>query len=188
MLLDAYAPLKKINKYKLKFKSKPWITLGLQKSISVKNKLLANFINKKDPILKEEFHTNYKKYRNLLSTLMKKRKQAYYDKYFERNWNNIKNIWKGIKSLISLKTVASSVATVLSLDNGDTITNPYDIANTFNNYFASIAETTKKKSHKHFLDYLSKILNEIIATISISLLSNIEKMHEKLMCKTLYLP
>ena len=158
MLLDTYAPLKKINKYKLKFKSKPWITLDLQKSISVKNKLLANFINKKDPILKEEFHTNYKKYRNLLSTLMKKSKQAYYDKCFERNWNNIKNTWKGIKSLISLKTVAPSVPTVLSLDNGDTITNPYDTANTFNNYFASIAETTKKSikySHKHFSDYLS---------------------------------
>ena len=46
MLLDTYAPLKKINKYKLKFKSKPWITLGLQKSISVKNKLLANFIKR----------------------------------------------------------------------------------------------------------------------------------------------
>ena len=75
---------------------------------------------------------------------MKKSKQACYDKYFERNWNNIKNTWKGIKSLISLKAVVSSVPTVLSLDNGDTITNPYDIANTFNNYFASIAETTKK--------------------------------------------
>ena len=36
--------------------------------------------------------------------------------------------WKGIKSLISLKTVASSVRTVLSLENGDTIVNPYDIA------------------------------------------------------------
>ena len=36
---------------------------------------------------------------------MKKSKQAYYDKYFETNRNNnIKNI-----SLISLKTVASSV-------------------------------------------------------------------------------
>ena len=66
MLLDTYALLKKVNKYKLKFKSKPWITLALQKSISVKNKLLTNFINKKDPILKEEFNTNYKKYRNLL--------------------------------------------------------------------------------------------------------------------------
>ena len=142
----------------MKFKSKPWITLGLQKSISVKNKLLKNFINKKDPVLKEEFHTNYKKYRNLLSTLMKKSKQAYYDKYFEKNWNNIKNTWKGIKSLISLQTVASNVPTVLSLDNGDTVTNPYDIANTFNNYFTSIAETTKrnvKYSHKHFSDYLS---------------------------------
>ena len=71
---------------------------------------------------------------------MKKSKQAYYDKYFERNWNNVKNTQKGIKSLISLKTVASHVSTVLSLDNGNTITNPYDIVNTFNNYFASIAE------------------------------------------------
>ena len=74
MLLDTYAPLKRINKYKITFKSKPWITVGLQKSISVKNKLLKNFINKKDPILKEEFHANYKKYRNLLSALMKKSK------------------------------------------------------------------------------------------------------------------
>ena len=89
---------------------------------------------------------------------MKKSKQAYYDRYFERNWNNIKNTWKGIKFLISLKTVAFSIPTVLSLDNGDAITNPYDTANTFNNYFASIAETTKKSikySHKHFTDYLS---------------------------------
>ena len=75
---------------------------------------------------------------------MKKIKQAYYDKYFERNWNNTKNTWKRIKSLISLKTVASNVPTVLSLDNGKTITNPYDIANFFNNYFTSIAETTNK--------------------------------------------
>ena len=42
----------------MKFKAKPWITLGLQKSISVKNKLLKHFINNKDPILKEEFQKN----------------------------------------------------------------------------------------------------------------------------------
>ena len=101
---------------------------------------------------------------------MKKSKQAYYDKYFEKNWNNIKNTWKEIKSLISLKTVASNILTVLSLDNVDTVTNPYDIANTFNNYFASIAETTKKKkkySHKHFSNYLS---NENSSTIFLQLL------------------
>ena len=96
---------------------------------------------------------------------MKKSKQAYFDKYFERNWDNIKNTWKRIKSLISPKTVASHIPTVLSLDNGDTITNPFDIENIFNNYFASIAETMKKSikySHKHFSDYLS---NETSSTI-----------------------
>ena len=64
MLLDTFAPLKRVNKYKMKFKSKPWITL--------KKQLLKNFISKKDPILKEKFYTNYKKYRNLLYTLVKK--------------------------------------------------------------------------------------------------------------------
>ena len=61
----------------MKFKSKPSITLDLQKSIYVKNELLKSFINKRHPILKEEFHANYKKYRNLISTLKKKSKQAY---------------------------------------------------------------------------------------------------------------
>ena len=51
MLLDTYAPLKGINKNKLKTESKLQITLGLQKSISVKNNLFNNFIDKKDPIL-----------------------------------------------------------------------------------------------------------------------------------------
>ena len=80
---------------------------------------------------------------------MKESKHAYCDRYFERNWNNIKNTWKGIKFLISQKTVASSIPTVLSLDNGDTITSPCDIANTFNNYFTFIAETTKKALNTH---------------------------------------
>ena len=75
---------------------------------------------------------------------MKKSKQAYFDIYFEINWNDIKNTWKRIKSFIFLKTVASSVPAVLSIDNFDTITNPYNTANTFKNYFASIAEITKK--------------------------------------------
>ena len=32
---------------------------------------------------------------------MKKSKQAYCDKCFETNWNNIKSTWKGIKSSYS---------------------------------------------------------------------------------------
>ena len=38
-ILDALTLLKKINKYKLKFKTKLWIPPFLQKSISIKNNL-----------------------------------------------------------------------------------------------------------------------------------------------------
>ena len=54
---------------------------------------------------------------------MKKGKQVYYNKYFETNWNNIKNTWKGIKDLINLKTVASTVSTVVCFDKCDTTIN-----------------------------------------------------------------
>ena len=72
---DEHAPLKRIDKYKLKFKSKPWITPTIQKSISVENNQLKRFlnlsINSKDRQTKEIFHEQYKDYRNTLSTLLK---------------------------------------------------------------------------------------------------------------------
>ena len=55
------------------------------------------------------------------------------------------------------KTVVFSAPIVLYHNNGNTINKPYDIANTFNDYFASIAETTKnniKYVHKYFSDFL----------------------------------
>ena len=46
ILFDTYAPLKRTDKYKLRFKSKSWITLGLQKSISLKSKLLVSSLTR----------------------------------------------------------------------------------------------------------------------------------------------
>ena len=62
-----------------------------------------------DPQIKVIFHENYKTYRDLFSTVMKQSKQIYYTKYFENNWNNIKNTWKGIKTTISIKNIISTV-------------------------------------------------------------------------------
>ena len=108
-VLSKYVPLKKVNKYKLRFK-KPWITSALQKSVYIKNKLLKKFIYKKDPQIKDFFHEQYKTYRNLLSTLMKHSKQIYCTKNFGNNWNNIKNTWKGIKTTISIKKITTTVS------------------------------------------------------------------------------
>ena len=70
-ILNKHAPSKRLSKYKLKFKTKPWIAMALQKSISIKKKLFSDYINKK------ELYIKYKICRNMLFTLMKKSKQNY---------------------------------------------------------------------------------------------------------------
>ena len=46
---DEHTPLKRVNKYELKFKIKPWIIPAIQKSISAKSNLIKRFIISKDP-------------------------------------------------------------------------------------------------------------------------------------------
>ena len=72
---------------------------------------------------------------------------------------------KGIKSFFFSKYGSIQHTNWTLPEYGDTITNPYYIANTFNNYLASIVEITKKSikySHKNVSDYLS---NESGSTI-----------------------
>ena len=64
----------------------------------------------------------------------------YFNKYFEDNWNNMKNTWKGINNFLS------EVRRTFSI-NDITTSNPCDIANTFNNYFTFIAKKQMKTSN-----------------------------------------
>ena len=91
----------------------------------------------KDITQKNEPPNNYNIYRNLISTLMKRSKQNYYSKYFESNLTNIKNTWKSIKSLISMRCSSLITPTLLTFQN-ETIDNPKRVANIFNNYFTTI--------------------------------------------------
>ena len=62
----------------------------------------------------------------------------------------MKNTWKEIKNIITLNNFLSDVPRTLSVN--DVTTNPCDIANTFNNYFFSIAKKLfhcQKSKGKH---------------------------------------
>ena len=157
LLLDKHAPYKKISKYKLKLKRKPWISKGIKVSIDVKNKLLSKYIKAKDPIAKSLFQQKYKIHRNMLSTLMKRSKTNYFTNFFNENINNIKNTWKGIKNLISNSKSNFFVPHTIN-SNNNTLTDPKSISNAFNNYFCSIAQNIQssiKFSHKSFQHYLT---------------------------------
>ena len=67
----------------------------------------------------------------------------------------MKKTWKDNTSIINLKSTSSNFPRTLS--NNNIIMDPYEVVNTFNNYFASIGEMTNgniKYTYKHFSDYL----------------------------------
>ena len=75
----------------------------------------------------------------------------YNNHYFRTNWDNIKNTWKGIKSILNINNNQLNIPITL-VSNDITCTEPIEIANIFNNFFTSIAAKTKesiKYSHKH---------------------------------------
>ena len=80
----------------------------------------------------------------------------YYNHYFKTNWDNIKNTWKGIKSILNINNTYSNIPKIL-VSNDTTSAEPIEIANIFNNFFTFIAAKTKesiKYSHKHFSNFL----------------------------------
>ena len=87
---------------------------------------------------------------------MKKKNMNYYNHYFTINWDNIKNTWKGMKSILNMNNNHSNIAKIL-VSNDMTSTGPIEIANVFKNFFTSTAAKTKgsiKYSHNHFSNFL----------------------------------
>ena len=103
------------------------------------------------------------KHRHSSSTLLEQSKKPYYNNYFRNNINNIKNTWKGIKSIISLNSKESESPKIILNNKGEFLTNPNDIANQFNNFFCSVAPTIQsniKPNFKSFDQYLTEPCKE----------------------------
>ena len=62
--------------------------------------------------------------------------------------NNIKNTWKGIKSIIAIKNRSSDIPKSLSY-NGSTITNKVEILNIFKNFLQQLLKKQKEISMPH---------------------------------------
>ena len=63
-ILDKQAPLSKLSNKQLKQKSKPWINNDVLKAIKMKNIIHNKYIKEQNPIIKNDFHTQFKQLRN----------------------------------------------------------------------------------------------------------------------------
>ena len=151
-LSDKYMPLKKLNKKEIKQQYKPWITNGIRISIKRRGKYYKKFIKAKNEITKEDYHMKYKELRNQIVTLCQQSINSP-----QKNANNAKNTWKGIKFIINVNSTMRSQPTSL-LVNNELINEPNKIANEFNKYFSTIAINLQSKIYHHGQDF-TKYLN-----------------------------
>ena len=105
----------------------------------------------------------HKQYRNRLSTVLKKVNNFILTDFFQENTKDLKNMWRGIKKIISSNNSNHIFLTAITVNN-ETITNPSDIANAFNNYFATVAidiQSSIRFSKKKYYDYLPPLNIEL---------------------------
>ena len=77
-LLDDMAPIRKLTKKEIGLNQRPWITKGLLTSMKKRDKLLKLSTSSCDPLEKINFFNHFKKYRNLIVTLLRRSKCNYY--------------------------------------------------------------------------------------------------------------
>lgn len=102
--------------------------------INEKNRLYHAFLNSRDP----DDLKRFKKYRNNLTKLQKQAKCDYYYSMFD-GIVDAKQTWNKLNSVISSRRPAS---TIKELKVGNEVLKDEALANKFNDYFASLVEST----------------------------------------------
>ena len=123
-----------------KKKDKPWITKAIKKSIKKKHKLYNKVIvsnHREDCVLK------FRKYRNVLTSVLRTAKKEYYSRLFMTNKSNTSGTWRIINELLNSGNSKSKVTHVEKLcietDLGkETLSSPKEIGNAFNNFVVNV--------------------------------------------------
>ena len=140
-LVEKHCPKKKLNKSSLKLRSKPWINNQIQQMMRIRDRLFQQFKQTESP----EAYLYYKQFRNRVVNEIKNSKKSYFQNYFVENRSNMKLLWKGIRSVIKMKSGESNSIPFLTNKTGNKITDPNLIANNFNDYFINVANQITSK-------------------------------------------
>ena len=179
---NKHAPLK-ILKTKNK-PNKPWVTIGLKKSIKMCDKLYKQWLVTRDV----SFYDRYKTYRNKIAIINKLYRTSYYNGILSEP-NNSKKMWDNINLIINKKTPSSTISEIkvdskhytqekgngklfkLNIKKSTNVsgralhhyTQPTSIANNINNYVCNVPrDLAAKLPHKgnKFKSYLPRKMSK----------------------------
>ena len=132
----------------------PWITKGLIKSCNKKSDLYKK--SKICPTIENK--RKYTMYKNKLDALLKKTRKAYYENELRSYNGNLKLTWNLLRNLTNKKGTSSNICNTFNLNETTKVTNPLDIVNHFNDFFATIGSTLANAIPQHpnssYMNYL----------------------------------
>ena len=160
-ILDKHVPLKKKSNKQFKQSFKPWINNNILGNIKTKNKVFKKYMEakkRKAELDQTYYYEVFKLLKNQITTETRKCKKEYYRRFFERHSKDLREVWKGIKSIININI--NSFESPSSIEDGSGVTSdPKIIATSFNTYFTTIADQIlqkrKYKGSKSYRDYLA---------------------------------
>ena len=156
--LNEMAPYKKVTQNEFRLMLKPWITKDILRSCDERDSLLNDIRLESNPVKIESLHVEYKLSRNKITQAKRNSKKSHYASYFENNKMKSSDIWKGIRSLVNIKPSKTSNIKLMD-ENENLISDPWKIANIFNDHFATIGSNVQQKipiERGNFKDYLNK--------------------------------
>ena len=135
-------------------KKSQWITQGIVKSISYRDKLYSHYNTDACDRIKINLNT----YNKILKSNIRMARRNHFYSLFEKYKYNIKNTWTNIKDLLQQSKVKRDFPNHFTI-NGEEITNSNIIANQFCKYFTdigpSLAKNIKMPKNINVKDFLT---------------------------------
>lgn len=158
----------KLNSSKRHQAFKPWVSIGIAKSCSIKNKLYRRWIKTRGTPSEIASMNEYKSYRSKLRGLIRSLKYDYFRQKFDKSVGDIKKSWRLVNEIRGKRNKLILPDHITSW-SGDIIKERREICNHFNDYFVNIAgnlNNAKYSSYKgeipDFRDFLKQsVVNSI---------------------------
>ena len=145
-----------------KHKINPWLTAGILKSINSKDKLYKTLVQtSKDSTDYPVLLSNFKVYKNIIRRSIMHAKRDYYRNAFNRYSTNMKKTWQTISETLNRSKGNRDFPQEFKLANGNTISEPKQIANAFNDFFIGIGDVgvLNANTNNDFNQYMPRKAN-----------------------------
>ena len=117
------------------YKNKPYITSGIKVSIKTRNKLYHKYLNNKNEINEGI----WRRFRNKTRTIITRAQEMYYNKLLKSHQNSSRQLWNTFGKILNKNKQNKRKIGSLNI-NGDKISDPQTITDSFNNFFSQIGD------------------------------------------------